>query len=229
MNVEELTRWVEEGYEHTAACYRPDDPRSFWPEAAIPGQGEAALWSLATTLRAAEARYRGHTMQLCAPWARGSDTRKMRELVARRWTDYRGRSHAPYEVMVDYTIHDWGERRPLLVCAESEMYAFHGTGGTMEGEDEYSWEFYKFLLTPGRLRLFFARVGPVRGVEGPTRRDQLEETLESLLRAYGPGLLGANDELGVVLLPEEREGEAWRDLRICAWDLEGLQRHRPWR
>lgn len=226
MKAAELEVLVSRALETTAPYYEAQDPNDWWPRRGIGGQGAATSWVWAIVLYAARARHVGGRISFSSPY-HGKNHREVRKrLVETLWTDDPRRTHEPYEVLVDFIFHEWDSQHPIWLTAESELYAEHGVGDSLTSSDDYSWDFYKLLVVPSPFRLFVARVGD-SGVEtGDARCDTLVRSLSTMVQSWGRSLLRINDELGVVLLPEN--GQQWQDLRILCLEDGQLVQSRPW-
>jgi hypothetical protein len=229
MKTEELAAWVEAGHREVAQHYQPDNLRTWWPPRGINGQSAATTWGWATVLHAAQARFSGRALTFHATFHGRKHRALRRSLVQRLWLDGGRRSHAEFEVLVDLSVHEPGAHAqgPLLT-AECEASAQHGSGRNMMGDDGYAWDFYKLLQVASPLRLFVARVGALEGSPGRERRDEVVESLATLVRACRGALLKPSDELGAVILPEQGTGEGWRDLRLLTLRDGTLVQARPW-
>jgi hypothetical protein len=227
----ELDAWVRAGFRDAGEIFKPKEPDEWWPALAKNGQGRATTWAWAIILRAAQARCFGPRMMFSAPFHGPKHVPHRQQLLDKVWPSRKRLAHSPYEVMLDFSIHNWDAGRPVLLTAESEMYAEGGTGDSLEGEDDYSWDFYKLLLVASPVRLFIARVGErwitqTRLQRGTVRRNQLVKSLSNIVSWGGASTLQPGDELGVVILPEAPA--EWRDLRVLWLDHGQLRQEKPW-
>ncbi|MFZ5481173.1 MAG: hypothetical protein ACOZNI_30720 [Myxococcota bacterium] len=216
MSVEELRDWFDQAYADAARVYAPEAPDRWWPGPGRDGQGQATTWAWATVMRAALARYPEHAKLSLSVNMHGENHRDERtKLRERVWGAHEYHS---YEILLDYTVHDWNASAPVLLTAESEMATDHGVGDSITLADDYSWDFYKLLMVGSPLRLMLARVGSTDVESGVARRDKLTASLTNLLRWYGGALAGNGAEVGFVLLPEGyRDDDPWNDLRVLWW------------
>jgi hypothetical protein len=112
-----------------------------------------------------------------------------RELVAGQGIGYVNR-----EVLVDFVVgRQESETKvvPLVGC-ESEMHSDHGVGYSLDGENGYTFDFWKLLMFQAPLLVFAARVNTA-GL------DELEESLRLCAADYRDYWSGRR--LRVVLLP----------------------------
>jgi hypothetical protein len=204
MNQVELETWLTKGYSTAKAALVLND--GWWPMTKGKRQAEATAWAFAFFLHAALDRCSGPS--LTAACSAGDAKEGNEEVLARLWTNTPGRLHQPGQVLVDFSIHNWGAANPIQLTGESEMNAQHGVGDSLEGDDDYSWDFYKLLLIPSTTRLFVARVGGRDGHSAGYRCEQLAATLESLIDFYAPALLRPHDELGAVIISSAKRDRA---------------------
>ena len=80
---------------------------------------------------------------------------------------------------------------PLVGC-ESEMHSNHGVGYSLDGDNGYTFDFWKLLMFQAPLLVFAARVNTAR-------LDDLQESLRSCARDYRD--YWSARRLCVVLLP----------------------------
>lgn len=224
MTPADLQRWFNDGFYDVAESASPHDPDKWWPS-----QAEATAWCWAAFLRAfleSFHGYRGH-VDFGAELGKAHTHLAKQHVLDKLW---RPNDHTDGETLVDLTIHDWDSSAPLLLAAESEMSPTQGVENSLDGNDGYSWDFYKLLLVRCRLRLFFACVGPADGTRGSVRRDRLMASLGSLLKGYSR-LVDDGDEIGIVLLPMEWADdplEGWRDARFAVWNGREIDAERLW-
>jgi hypothetical protein len=136
------------------------------------------------------------------------------------------------EVLVDFAVLDWKSQDHIVLTAESEMHAAHGVGYHICGNNGYAWGFYKLLVVPSPIRLYFAQVGAGYGFSGKDRRDDLVKSLDEILRNqdYSKNLLRPNDFLSIVILSSDWNDSEWSDMRIIDYykDRDGsLHRTEP--
>lgn len=220
--------WLRTSFRDVAPLYQADAGLAWWPDWGTGGQGQATSWVWAAILRAGHAiRVETPNLQLWfgTPWhaSVGHQHREVREkLVSKLWTNHEHCRHSPYEVLVDFTISDYGSKgSPILISAESEMHPHHGVGPAMAYNDDtaelddYTWDFYKLLLVRSQRRLFFARVGAVGEMSENARMEKLKSSVAEVLEWYGDALIGP-DELAVVILPED-PSNGWSGIRLGVW------------
>jgi hypothetical protein len=112
-----------------------------------------------------------------------------KDLVAGQGIEYVNK-----EVLVDFVVaRQESETKmvPLLGC-ESEMHSNHGVGYSLDGNNGYTFDFWKLLMFQAPLLVFAARVNTVR-------LDDLEESLRFCAADYRDFWSGKR--LYVVLLP----------------------------
>lgn len=142
-----------------------------------------------------------------------------RELVAGQGIGYVNR-----EVLVDFVVARQVSETKLipLVGCESEMHANHGVGYSLDGDNGYTFDFWKLLMFQAPLLVFAARVNTVW-------LDDLEDSLRLCARDYDDFWSGRR--LCVVLLPSASRRRGGVRLGIGAADgyieFERLDSHTP--
>jgi hypothetical protein len=112
-----------------------------------------------------------------------------KELIASYGIEYINK-----EVLVDFVVgRQESETKivPLVGC-ESEMHSNHGVGYSLDGENGYTFDFWKVLMFQAPLRVFAARVNTAW-------LDNLEESLRVCAREYQD--YWSSHRLYVALLP----------------------------
>lgn len=223
LDVRLIERLLREAHADCAARYGRVGA-AWWPRRGLVGQGQATSWCWALVIRIGMWLDDGQApLDLAVPWHGLTHQPFRRHLVDQLWRNPR-RTHSACEVLVDYTITNYATRgNPLVLSAESEMYAGHGCGpgmGDANGGrvDDYTWDFYKLLLVKSPRRLFVARVGAVgagKDEDGASRVAALRRSLDELMSWYGSGLVG-EDELVIVLM-EEDPRIAWHGVWLGEW------------
>lgn len=229
MMIDDLVGWVDAGYGDVSKALRPKSASDWWPPSGKNGQGFATTWAWAVVLHAANARCPKDQGQIMfsAPFHGKKHEQLRSELVRQVWTSNgTRRTHNVYEIVLDFSVHDWQANSPVLLTAESEMFAGHGVGDELTRAHDYSWDFFKLMLVRSPLRLFLARVGAIGNESGCTRRDALVASLKHIVELYGEQLLHERDELGGVVLPEDRT--EWRDARFFVVNGAGFTEAKPW-
>jgi hypothetical protein len=225
MDAEELRRWMDRGCGAAAEGYGKN-PDEFWPQPERWGQGMGTTWAIAAVAAAATDRgpalgWPERELELGVRSGKHWHVNARRHVVDRLWKESAPagkRRWTPQETLVDITVHDWAAPQPLQIAAESEMCADWDVGDSIDGGDDYSWDFYKLLLVQAPLKLFFARVGPRRAAaagSGRERRDALVRSLVSVYDSYPR--LSRNVELAAVVLAAEGEEPDWRDARYVVF------------
>jgi hypothetical protein len=114
-----------------------------------------------------------------------------------------------HESMLDVAVYR-GATDPFAVVltAESEAFARHGVGPTLDSEgSDCLWDLFKLLQVPSPIRLFVARVVSKRVAE-------LEKMVERTVRAYSP-LLAPADLVFSLVLPTAKS--SFVGVRCCGW------------
>src|SRR5439155_3083478 len=98
------------------------------------------------------------------------------------------------EVLVDFVVgrQESATKVVALVGCESEMHSNHGVDYSLDGENGYTFDFWKLLMFQAPLLVFAARVNTVW-------LDDLEESLRLCARDYRD--YWSRRRLHVVLLP----------------------------
>lgn len=196
----EIETWLWSGRENVIADLSFD--KNWWPNSLKKGTPGAAAtpWALAFFLEAAKTRCFGKELHL---HAHGKDGSPAETIIKSRWIGS-GKHHSKQEVLVDASVHNWTAASPIQLTGESEVKPTWDTGDSLEGKDDYSWDFYKLLVVPSSTRLYFARLsarsGP-QGVNAAERIEQLLASLQGIVDLYGPTMMRPGDELGGVLVP----------------------------
>jgi hypothetical protein len=183
-------------------------------EAGAAGQSRATLFAWGCVLDAARAIQAAsdEPMEFCA--ALGRDPEPKRELLRQCLGDARASEPS---VLVDFAL--FGEcpevrndsstpkrtrfpRGQVHLTAESEMHVEHAAGWL----GDFAWDFYKLLVVPSPLRLFFCRVLPA---DKPRKRkdyeygmDRLKRTIQEMVERYRGRYLRDEDEVVVVMLSD---------------------------
>ena len=220
MTPEEVETWL---WDARTACVTNLNLRDrWWPTTGSKRMGEASAWGVAFFLRAAGARIQ-HAANLHAAVCNQGELGRRSTMVKSLWVG-RGGKHWPHEMLVDFSVNDWDSGSPVKITGESEVGPHHGTGTSLTTDDDYSWDFFKLLVVPSPVRLFFARVGATDRGTGPRRIAELTATLTSLVGTYGGAYLRPGDELGAVIVPTAKADAA---LTTVLWRDGDELRHRP--
>ena len=208
----------------------------WWPAK----QSESSLWMWATFLRVSDSLCQdvpGNEYTLTAKPSYHETNPTLEDwesLVEKNWNKSVNNSRAidREEVLVDFTVLDWKSQDHIVLTAESEMHAAHGVGYHICGNNGYAWDFYKLLLVPSPIRLYFAQVGSGYGRTGKERRDDLVSSIDEILRnqAYSKNLLRPGDFLSIVILSPDCAEEEWTDMRLIEYLKEpngSLHRKKP--
>ena len=165
-----LRGWMDAGYASAAQAHGVEDA-SWWPKEARCGQSECTAWAWAAFLAAASDLRGGSwgSVKFAANRGKNWDVRQAVLLDA----GFPEEQQSRHEILVDFSLHDWNANPPVLATAESEMCSTWGVGPSMNGDDDYTWDFYKLLQVVSPFRLFFCRVGPRDNDTGSARRDRL--------------------------------------------------------
>ena len=198
---------------------------AWWPNAltkAAPGAA-ATAWALSFFLEAAKARCFGKDLHLHTHGKAGS---QVETIIKSRWVGA-GRQHSPKEVLVDASVHNWDAASPIQLTGESEVRPTWDTGDSLEGRDDYSWDFYKLLVVPSATRLFFARLSGrgkgTNGIAAGTRIQELLTSLQGIVDLYGPAMMRPGDELGGAIVPFS--AKLARTETVVFWLERGRLRH----
>lgn len=211
MKLEESTlrRWLLWSFQRTSQ--HRSARSAWWPTS----DSEATMLSFAFFVAAARERC-GAPTNSTDLYLNASLSGPARDWLEEIWNG-RNLEHWPHESLLDFSIHDWQRSNPILVTGESEVGAYWDVGDSLVHPDDYSWDFYKLLVVPSPLRLFFARVGGARSQTGPRNDAQRIETLmhslSELVSSYA-NLLRTGDQIGGVLMPRSR---AHRDSALLFW------------
>lgn len=119
---------------------------------------------------------------------------KPRKDEARGLVAGQGIGYVNQEVFVDFVVtrQDSETKLAPLVGCESEMHSNHGVGYSLDGDNGYTFDFWKLLMFQAPLLIFAARVNT-------SGLDELEDSLRLCARDYHDFWSGRR--LCVVLLP----------------------------
>jgi len=199
MGPDELEHWLWEARD--IAIETLDEEATWWPTSNNESLPTTA-WATAFVIRAALSQLgdiAGNTLAMSGTDA-STPPAKIRE---RMWGPARG-VNAGYQAMLDYSVNDWTASNPIRLTAESEASATEPCGPWTEvGSKSYSWDFYKLMVVPSPIRLFFAVVGTIEQHEND-RLGAVEAELQRQVVKYSGTLLRPKDELGVILLPQSK-------------------------
>lgn len=214
MTPTEIEAWLWEARAETTRAVDGGD--TWWPRT----QGQASGWAAAFFVKAARARIpTSRGLSLCMT-GQGEDSHR-RKIIAPLWATEGGK-HWAHEILVDLSVYDWSSGSPILFTAESEVGPNHGVLNSLTTDDDYSWDFFKLLVVPSPIRLFFARVGAPKVGTAPVRIGTLTKTLSDLVALYSKAFLRAGDELGAVIIPAAKADAQSGQTTILWWEKEGL-------
>ena len=205
-----LRGWMDAGYASAAQAHGVEDA-SWWPKEARCGQSECTAWAWAAFLAAASDLRGGSwgSVKFAANRGKNWDVRQAVLLDA----GFPEEQQSRHEILVDFSLHDWNANPPVLATAESEMCSTWGVGPSMNGDDDYTWDFYKLLQVVSPFRLFFCRVGPRDNDTGSARRDRLLASLTTVFDWYSK-LVPEGAQVAAVILSQGWESEVdWQDAR----------------
>ncbi len=152
MRLADVDGWFSEAHAHVARIFRL--PSDWWPNGA---QGHSTALATAFFATAARQRCGGKGLIVGCSNGKGGVCNKV---LRDRWNSS-GRTHEAYQTLVDFSVQRWSRPGVMELTGESEMYGRHGVGDSVDGRDDYSWDFFKLLLVPSKTRLFMARVAGV--------------------------------------------------------------------
>lgn len=211
MTAEELESWLWTSRNLILTELNKDQ---FWWPTSNNTNDDATAWATAFLLTATTAKL-GFQERLTLCKSGVSADRSATRIVDRLWTSAGGQLHS-HEILVDFSVCDWESDSPIKLTAESETGSIESTGDWLtEGHNSYSWDFFKLLLVPSPIRLFFARVGAVNQ-DDDDPIDTLVATLVNMVSRYSNTFLRPGDELGGCLIPRAKE-KAYSGATTLLW------------
>jgi len=239
ITVTKLQEWLLRGHSKTAAlCQCVADRDNWWPgdgpapvDSSRRLQGWFSSWLVGTTLASADdlVRFSAETTYLNKSNTHTPQKDIQSKLIDRLWVNGRKeRVWKPVESCVDMSATCWTSPTPVLFSAETEASERQYTHDFLEDylkddtrkalDVNYSWDVVKLLELRSPRRLYAARIGAARSASATQRCSQLMSTIQIIVRRH-QACLSVDDQLGVILLPNDRE--IWRDQTVFAvWQNE---------
>lgn len=194
MNAHDLEDWLWTARRDViAAQTQPDE---FWWPTEGNNNDTTTAWATAFFVTAARSML-GDVRALTLNKSGTDAGQEAGRVVERLWKPT-GAQHVAGEMLVDFSINDWASANPIKLTAESEADATQPLEDWRTvGRKSHSWDFFKLLVVPSPIRLFFSRVG------GSV--DRLCTTLAAHVTEYGATFLRPEDQLGCVIIPRAKE------------------------